>query len=417
MRSNTRRVERWVSAAGIVVLTAGATTLSLAPQSARALGPLDASGVQFDFVNASDVLRLGVSGNSFEYINVAEIDGVQIDATLTVTETFNLLGTDFFIFVDSAIKDFVNPSRPESDELVDTGCYEGQGNEFGYPDESILPSNFRVGSDTFTAATAWAAGSPFLEGSVLTVADEAIADDGEEDRAINTEITGCGGVTFASDPVTYEPIVAEYSFPAYVRYRIDFTSAGAPVQLTNLTLSAFDIDGGQYLRLFSPLPDSYRVFDTSELDVCGPASLQTAPCADEDEYAGSSGFLAGDGSSTLELYGDDASDDGEVYEWAAEATYSTALSSLSYQFGVRSGGGGSLAVSFDPIDWSPADGGEQDREAQSSETAEQTPAALAHTGSSQGSALLPLWGLLTVVAGALLLGIRTRKQTTSQARS
>jgi len=225
---------------------------------------------------------------------------------------------------------------------VETGCYLGAFNE------TTLASDYLVGSDTFNQATAWNAGSKFLVGSTLEFADEALEDDAE-DRAINTSMSGCGGV------VSY-PAFLEYSFPAYVRYTIDFTSGGNPVELINLTLSAFDIDGGQYLRLFSPMPDSYRVYDPSFLEICGPISIVSTECADEELYVGSDSFLTTTIPSTLEFYAEDSSEEDEIFEFAAEATYTQATDTISYQFGVRSGGGGSLAVQFDPIDFEAGGG-------------------------------------------------------------
>jgi hypothetical protein len=328
---------------------------SLSPQSAEALPPLqlDASTADISFVSATDVLSLSEAGDSVDYLNIAVIDGHQIDATLTVEETFNLVAEEPFFFLSDALRTYVNDLDDGREELVESGCYQdalnGDGDPWGMPIETTLASDYLVGSDNFDKTTAWAAGSNYVDGSVLPVADEVFSDN-DEDRAINTTIGGCGGVAFY-------PTFTEYYFPAYVRYRIDFHSAGTPVELFNLTLSALDIDGGQYLRLFAPLPDSYRVFDSSLLEVCGPSPLVATECEGEDEYAGSSSFLSTTAGSTIEFYGDDSSDDGEVKEWAADATYTQPTSYLKYQFGVRLGGGGFLGVRFDPVDWTGGSGG------------------------------------------------------------
>ncbi len=317
----------------------GSLGIGAASSPAYANGvPLDASGVQFSFVNATDVLAGSETGDTFQYVNVATIDAVQIDATLTIEESFNLVDyVDDYFFLDEATRTFVNTYDDGREALLETGCYESPF------DENTLASDYLVGSDTFDQFTAWNVDSKFLVGSTLEVADEAL-EDADEDRAINTTIDGCGGVVFY-------PEILEYSFPAYVRYTIDFTSGGAPVELINLTLSAFDIDGGQYLRLFSPMPDSYRVYDPSFLEICGPISpIVSAECEDEELYAGSASFLTTT-PSTLEFYAEDSSEEDEIFEFAAEATYTQATDTISYQFGVRSGGGGSLAVQFDPIDF------------------------------------------------------------------
>lgn len=370
-------------------------------QLMQTVPPLDASGVQFSFINATDVLAGSETGDFFQYVNVATIGAVQIDATLTIEESFNLFdfyeidssGGNYF-FLDEAAKDLANNFDDGRETLVETGCYLG---EF---DETTLASDYLVGSDTFNQATAWNAGSKFLVGSTLEFADEALEDD-TEDRAINTSISGCGGLVFS-------PEILEYSFPAYVRYTIDFTSGGNPVELINLTLSAFDIDGGQYLRLFSPMPDSYRVYDPSFLEICGPISIVSTECADEGLYAGSASFLTTTTYlSTLEFYAEDTSEDGEIYEFAAEATYTQATATISYQFGVRSGGGGSLAVQFDSIDFEAGGGS-------SGGPIVQTRTSLASTGASEQILNSSTVSLITIGIGFALMLVAGRMRRASK---
>lgn len=367
---------------------------------------LDASTAEFSFIHASDVLAASDAGDSFEYTNVATIGGIVIDATLTVEETFNLVGTEEpFFFVWDGLRTFVNseygPSGSSPDgreELVENGCYLDAEEEWGMPIETTLASDYLVGTDSFDATTAWGAGSKFLVGSSLLMADEAIDDDADEDRAINTEIESCGGFDFGTE--------TEYAFPGYVRFTLSFTSEGATVLLENLTLSVLDIDGGQYVRFFSPTPDSYRVFDTSLLEICGPVSLTLTPCdrTSSGLYAGSGTFLDSPpdpalsiAETTLEFYGDDSSDDGEVYEWAAEVTYIEPRSSVTYQYGVREGGGGSLEVRVDQINW--------DGDGSGSDSASTSPAALARTGFAGNSWLL-LSGVVLLAGAALVRSSR-----------
>ncbi len=366
---------------------------------------LDASGVSFSFIDADDVLPGSDDGDIFLYENVATIGDVTIDAKLTVTETFNLVDDSLdWVFYDQTLVDLFNSDRetenPGSDNLVETGCYEDVA-DFGGPSYLGQPEHYLVGSDVFDSSTAFESGSDFRSGSVLSIADEAKDDsDDEEDSAINTEIRACGGLVFYPDPSNPE----QYSFPGYVRFSIDFTDAATdlPVLLTNLNLSAFDIDGGQYLRMFDPLPDSFEVFDVSLLDICGPAPLVSgSACAEEGDYAGTSSFLSGNPS--LEFYGDDSSDDDEVYEWAAVARYTTPTSTVSYQFGVKNGGGGSLEVRFDDIDWDGGSGGGNGRE---------SAPTLAQTG-IPGESTLQITGLALAAfaLGGLLVVIgRNRKQ-------
>lgn len=378
----------------VAVVTAGAASVALVlgvgvgAQPAQAAVALDVSGVELSFVNAADVLVGAAAGASVDYANVATIDGIQVDATLTVLESFNLMADDLKIFVSQNTIALINPLKTTEEPLVKTGCYDDvlvNGEPFGGPLTTTVPSQYRVGSETFSSSS-FDPGSDFLTGSRLDVADEADATNPADDRKINTHIESCGGVDFTTTPFTF------HKFPGFVRYRIDFTTGDAktPVFLKNVTMSAFDIDGGQYLRIFSPLPDSYRVFDTSLLDVCGPAALTSdGACTGEGLYAGSSAFLNDTAANTLEFYGDDSSDAGEVYEWAAEATYTQPVSSLSYQFGVRSGSSGSsLAVGFGSIDWSPDGAGAP---------------TLADTGSSPAAPVLVGAGLLALLLGGLLL--------------
>ena len=405
-------------AIGVVACILGLTSV---PISASAEPPvvLDASTAEFSFIDASDVLESSEAGESFEYLNVATIGGAVIDATLTVEETFNLVGTNEpFFFMDQVTVGIINVGiindiGDERDELVDSGCYDDNpvpdsgGDFYGGPIEETVVDDYIVGSDDFDALAVgddnpWDDESKFLVGSALAIADEVV-DDADEDRAINTQIETCGGFDF----ITSE----EYAFPGYVRFTVSFTSEGDPVLLENLTLSVFDIDGGQYVRFFSPTPDSYRVFDTSLLDICGPVSLALTPCdrASSGEYAGSEGFLdtpttdpaLSIADTTLEFYGDDSSDDGEFYEWAAEVTYIEPRSSVTYQFGVREGGGGSLEVRVDQINWD----GEGSDSPDNTESGVAPPAVLAKTGYSANGWLF-LSGVVLLVGAALLRSSR-----------
>lgn len=397
--TSTHRLRRTavMGAASVAVLLSGTFVVP----AAHAAVALDASGVDFSFINATDVLVGAAAGDTFFYSNVASIDGVQVDATLTILESFNLLSDDLTVFVNQNAIDIINPLKlAEADPpapLAKTGCYTDVlvgGDPFGAPTIETVPSQYRVGSEVFNSATSFDAGSDFVVGSELVMADEADPTSPADDRKINTEIQTCGGADLSNLPdITF------HKYPGFVRYEIEFSTgvAKTPVHLINLTLSAFDIDGGQYLRLFSPLPDSYRVFDTSELEVCGPAALTGVVAACPTVYAGSGAFLLETGASTLEFYGHDSSDEGEVYEWAAEATYTEPITSLSYQFGVRNGmGGSSLAVGFDAIDWTP-------------EAPE-----LAETG-LPSNAVAPLLGvgLLTLLLGAVLVRRRMPRASRS----
>jgi hypothetical protein len=288
-------------------------------------------------------------------------------------------------------------SSPDGrEELVENGCYSDAEEEWGGPVETTLASDYLVGTDPFDSTTAWDVGSKFLVGSSLLAADAAVDDDVDEDRAINTEILSCGGFDYMTE--------TEYSFPGYVRFTLSFTSEGATVLLENLTLSVLDIDGGQYVRFFSPTPDSYQVFDTSLLEICGPVSLTLTPCdrTSSEQYAGSATHLDSFGSATLEFYGDDSSDDGEVYEWAAEVTYIEPRSSVTYQYGVREGGQGSLEVRVDQINWDDSGGSGS---SEGSESASASTAVLARTGFA-GTSWLLLAGVVLLAGAALVRSSR-----------
>lgn len=403
-------------ALGVIACTLGVTAVPVSASADPVV--LDASTAEFSFVSASDVLESSEAGDSFEYENVATIGGVVINATLTVEETFNLVGTDEpFFFLWDDLRNYVNtefgPSGPSADgrdQLVENGCYLDI-DEWRGPIVTTLASDYLVGTDVFDATTAWNAGSKFLVGSSLVLADEAIEDDANEDRAINTEIESCGGFDFMNE--------TEYVFPGYVRFTVSFTSEGEPVLLENLTLSVLDIDGGQYVRFFSPTPDTYRVYDTSLLEICGPVSLSLTPCdrAFSGQYAGSVTLLdslttddppISIAEASLEFYGDESSEDGEVFEWAAEVTYIEPRSSVTYQYGVRAGGGGSLEVRADSINWD-GDGADRPDTAEPSATSESpttAPAVLANTGFS-GSGWLIASGVVLLLGAALLRSSRT----------
>lgn len=392
----TTRPRRSRAALATAATSIGLLALGGVVAPAHAAVVLDATGVEFSFVDPADVLADAAAGESFLYANVATIDGVQVDATVTIEESFNSLGSGSWFFVSEVERQAINAVKV-ADELTKTGCY-ADPNEEGMGSDATLPTDYLVGSQDFTAPTSFAAPSDFLTGSTVLAVDEADPADPESDKGIRTELMLCGGEFFSGDEWV------EVLHPGFVRLTIDFTSSGTPVQLTNLTLSAFDIDSDQYLRLFSPLPDSYRVFEESRLTICRPAAM-TGPGTECDadavaQYAGSTAFLGETGGSTLEFYGGESSEDGEVFEWAAQATYTEPVSSLSYQYGERSdAGSSSLEVRFEPIDWASEDGDGGDE--------------LAETGASPAVTATALVVGLGVIALGLVLVVRAQRRARS----
>lgn len=374
-----------IALVAIVGLTAGVAVAS-APTAARAVTVIDASEADFSFVSPTDVLAGAGVGEYADYDAVATIDGVVIDARLTVVELFNSLAEPEKVFVSQNAIDIINGLKALEDQPLEaTGCYRDIL-DIGQPTTDTQPTDYLVGAETFEATTAWDKDSPFLVGSLLEAADEAEPDDAVADATIRTELHLCGGFDASTDPWR------TFSFPGYVRLQLDFTTGPdrTPVQLANLTVAAYDIDGGQYVRLFSPLPDSYTVASNSLLEVCGPEPLVAAsPCS--GDYAGSPAFL--EATESLEFYGEAASQSGEVDEWSAEATYTEPISSITYQFGEREGSGGSLELFFEPI------------------LTDEVPAApeLAATGPSRPSmdGTLLVVGFLALLVGAALVARRS----------
>ena len=259
---------------------------------------LDASGVDFNFANPGGLDRMVnvATGSNLLYTNVATIDGIQIDARVTVGDvSADLIGTDYFAKFGTTEVDMLNGLNPaEEDDLV-PGCYSNAA----YVADQIAESDSYFYQD-------FVASDRLPDGRVGAV---DVFEDDATDSGINTSLFACTNMFYPSTATSAE-------------ITIDFEVGSAPVTLTNLTLNVQDIDGGQNVTFSTPRPSLYELTETTQLEVSGNETytrfLGVDPATDDPDYA-------------------------------VDVTY-LSTSTLTYAFGLReSAGGGGVAVLFEPF--------------------------------------------------------------------
>jgi LPXTG-motif cell wall-anchored protein len=275
-------------AAATILITSG---LFVAPANATTI---DVSGVTFNFSNPSSAdIGVGAAiGAEFNYANVATVDGVVIDATVTVVNasSSSMANDPAYEYLDATFLDAMRVNFPEAVDVA--GCYSNA--EYRAADPAVAPYEQR----NFVPAD-------LLPGQVVEVVDEYDSD-AALDGAINLGTDLCG-----------------YGVSGIVALRVSFTVDDAPVTLNNLTLFAGDIDGLQSMTLL-PVPTTYSVSPNSVLVVTESAESVMFKSPDE-------------GSSE---------DDPTALNFVAEASYD-GVSSFTYEFGLEDSSGGSLSMRFE----------------------------------------------------------------------
>ena len=287
-------ISKTLTRIGAMIAIAGFGLLSLSASPAQASGTYDASGVELDFSNPFTVLENGRVGDSSRYKHVATIDGVVIDAKVSIVAMENSARDVNYLYVPT---DRIPEIEASLGGTWTEGCY-------------------------WTAAYEAANNDPNLPPVTLTPEDKLVNEikavdkvDSDTPKGINTSFNVC----------------ADYTSPkaAFVTLKIEFTTgvAATPVTLTGLKLSVLDIDGGQQATFQNPKPSSFKTYASTDLTV-------------------------DDAADSTQFYGENLSVDAEnQLKWAAEVTYDSA-SSLEYTFGFReSAGGGSLTVLFKGTNW------------------------------------------------------------------
>ncbi|MEN9740728.1 MAG: hypothetical protein RLZ72_994 [Actinomycetota bacterium] len=194
---------------------------------------LDASNATFDFSNPleENVGEDASIGDEFFYPNVVTIGGIVVDATVTITNMSDTLGPSNLAYVNDGWLEYINQAKIDNSLADQTpitaGCY----------------SNDSVQDYEWTSADA----SP----NVVGLLDEQSSD--YDNSWINSEIYVCGN--------------EDYPATGWFQYSVAFSSDGEPVTLTNLTVTAYDIDGPQWFLAGYPKPSSYTLGDDTIVDV------------------------------------------------------------------------------------------------------------------------------------------------------
>lgn len=274
-----------VATIGALLLAIGSVGLLSTPAQAA---NYDVSGIQLDFSNASPIGENAALNDEFRYLNVATVNGTQIDATVTVVAIDNLVTYSNYLFLDDAMATSYNGTF--SGKAFTAGCWwnptyavSGDPADLATPDD-LLPARVDM-----------------VDGS----------EDVEDGKAINTDMTTCQMTGKHGE----------------VKIRVAFTTGEAKtaVTLEKVSISATDIDNTQTFTLLNPKPSSFKVYSPTKLTVTEDANQ-------------------------VAFYGEDASDDAEnQLIYVADATYDS-VSSLDYIFASELGGG-SLSVAFKSVAW------------------------------------------------------------------
>ncbi len=314
LKFSAARLGSVIALAGLALSTIAITPAQAAPST------FDASGIELDFSNSSDLLVNSVNGDTVRYKNVAKIDGTTIDATVTVVATENSIKDVEALYTSAADAGFLGGDWTK-------GCYFSDAYAVDHAGELLVPATDKL--------------TPML--AVLDSVDPDFS------KAISTTVTICGGALEPAD--------------GYATIRVEFTTGDSltPVTLTNLKISALDIDAQQAVTFANPKPSTFKTMTPTELTIT-------------------------ENPSSVDFYGATASvDSANQLNWVAEVTYDS-VSSLEYSFGQRqTTGSGHLDMQFKGVEWNPKD-------------VAAPVAYLANTGTS------PAWSLFAAF-GAVLAGL------------
>ena len=281
-------------AAGSLIVVPG---LFAAPAYATTI---DVAGHSLNFGNAVDenILENGNVGDSYTYTNVVTVNGVQVDALVTVDDlSDNSLPGGYFYALTQT--DIDNINGLDSNAVDVPGCYSNGDYETATGNmQPYDPVNF---------------GSGDLVASAQVEYIDGFEDDPNWEPTISTSLSLCDSV-------------ADQTVTGYVDIHVEFLVNGNPVTLTNLALNATDIDWGQQVMFWSPAPTT---FTTS-----GNDSLVTV----EDN-------TASDDSITFTGPAD-GSVDGQEDKYVGQVTYDS-VSDFYYTFQLNDDTSGSLQLAFE----------------------------------------------------------------------
>jgi hypothetical protein len=275
-----------VVAPGLVVAPAYATTI-------------DVAGQQLNFGNAVDQIILESAGvdDSYLYENVVTVGGVQVDALVTVVGfSENSLGNYLYEDIPEARIVILNDVDPAHVDVA--GCYSNEDYVTAYE-----------AGDAYDFLGFNAPGS--LKGGTEVRFVDDYEDEPEWEHAINTSLDLC-------DPAYSGEV------DGYVDINVAFQVSGNPVTLTNVAISAHDIDGEQQVQFYDPAPTAFFTSDDSLVTI--------------DDFSDSDDYIQFNGPF-------DPSEDGFDELYVGEVSYDS-VSEFNYSFIINNRSRGSLALEF-----------------------------------------------------------------------
>ena len=275
-----------IVASGLFVAPAYATTV-------------DVAGQQLNFGNAVDevILENAGVGDSYLYENVVTVGGVQVDALVTVVDfSENSLGNYPYEEISESQIAILNGVDPNHIDVA--GCYSTEDYVTAY--EANQTYDF-LGFNQPGA----------LRGGYEVRYIDKYEDDPEWEHAINTGLDLC-------DP--------EYAgeVDGYVEINVAFEVGGNPVTLTNVAISAHDIDGEQQVVFYSPAPTAFYTSDDSLVTI--------------EDYSASADYIQFNGPVDL-------SEEGFEERYVGEVAYDS-VSDFNYVFLLNNRSRGGMELEF-----------------------------------------------------------------------
>lgn len=275
-----------VVASGLFVAPAYATTV-------------DVAGQQLNFGNAVDqvILENAEVDDSYLYENVITVGGVQVDALVTVVGfSENSLGNYPYEEISESYIASLNNLDPNHIDVA--GCYSTDEYVTAY--DANQPYDF-LGFNQPGA----------LRGGYEVRYIDKYEDDPEWEHAINTGLDLC-------DP--------EYTgeVDGYVDINVAFEVGGNPVTLTNVAISAHDIDGEQQVVFYSPAPTAFYTSDDSLVTI--------------EDYSASADYIQFNGPVDL-------SEEGFEERYVGEVAYDS-VSDFNYVFLLNNRSRGGMELEF-----------------------------------------------------------------------
>jgi hypothetical protein len=275
-----------VVAPGVFVAPAYATTI-------------DVAGQQLNFGNAVDevILENAGVGDSYLYENVVTVGGVQVDALVTVVDfSENSLGNYLYEEISESQIAILNGVDPNHIDVA--GCYS--------TDEYVTAYDANLAYDFLGFNQPGA-----LRGGYEVRYIDEYEGDPEWEHAINTGLDLC-------DPAYSGEV------DGYVDINVAFEVDGNPVTLTNVAISAHDIDGDQQVQFYSPAPTTFYTSDDSLVTI--------------DDYSVPADYIQFNGP-------EDLSDEGFEALYVGEVAYDS-VSEFNYAFILNNRSRGGLELEF-----------------------------------------------------------------------